>query len=88
MKLKKAQKALLASYARSILGATLALYLAGVTDPAELWKALIGALLPVVIRYVNPNDVAFGRLPAAKAVDAALDELKKKPIKKAAPKKK
>lgn len=64
-------KALLASYGRSVLGAVVALYLAGV--PLEdLVYSLVAALLPVAIRYVNPNDAAFGRLPKASEVQAAL----------------
>lgn len=63
---------LLSSYGRSLLAAGLALYAAGVTDPMQLANALWAALLPVVIRYVNPNDPAFGRLPSAKDVAAAV----------------
>lgn len=55
-------KALLASYGRSVLGAGTALYLAGVTDPVDLAKALLAGLLPVAIRYINPKDQAFGRV--------------------------
>jgi hypothetical protein len=78
MELKKEHKAMLASYVRSIVGATAALYVAGVTDPKDLWAALVGALIPVAARAVNPNDPAFGRLPSAKAVDKALKKTKKK----------
>ena len=78
MELSKKNKAMLASYARSIVGAVAALYVAGVTDPADLWAALIGALVPVAARAVNPNDPAFGRMPSAKAVDKALKKAKKK----------
>jgi hypothetical protein len=63
---------LLSSYGRSLLAAGLALYAAGVTDPMQLANALWAALLPVVIRYVNPNDPAFGRLPSAEDVAAAV----------------
>jgi hypothetical protein len=86
MKLKKKQKAMLASYGRSIVGATAALYVAGVTDPKDLWAALIGALIPVVARAVNPNDPAFGRLPNASVIEEAL-KTAKAPVKKAASKK-
>jgi hypothetical protein len=57
---KKKLLALLASYGRSVLGAAIALYISGVTDPAKLGLALIAGLVPVIIRYVNPNDPAFG----------------------------
>ena len=81
---KKELKAMLASYARSVVGAASALYVAGVTDPKDLWAALVGALIPVATRAINPNDPAFGRLPAAKAVDEALKSAKAKTKKKAA----
>ena len=85
-------KALLASYGRSVLASGLALYMAGVTDPKDLWTALVAAIAPVAIRAINPNDKAFGLLPNAKAVEMALKAAKapakKKAVaKKAAPKK-
>lgn len=55
-------KAALASYARSVLSAAVALYLSGVTDPTKLLTALAAGLLPVAIRYINPKDAAFGRV--------------------------
>jgi hypothetical protein len=79
-------KALLASYGRSVLASGLALYMAGVTDPKDLWTALVAAIAPVAIRALNPNDKAFGVLPDAKAVDEAL-KAAKAPVKKAAKKK-
>ena len=92
MKLKKKQKAMLASYGRSIVGAVASLYVAGVTDPKDLWAALVGALIPVIARAVNPNDVAFGRMPSTSAIESALKEAKapakKAPAKKAAATKK
>ena len=72
----KELKAMLASYLRSVVGAAAALYTAGVTDPKDLWAALVGALIPVAARAINPNDPAFGRLPAAKAVETALTSVK------------
>ena len=68
--------ALLASYGRSLLAAGIALYAAGVTDPAQLANALWAALLPVVIRYVNPNDAAFGIVPSVDEVAKAASEAK------------
>ena len=73
---QKELKAMLASYARSVVGAASALYVAGVTDPKDLWAALIGAIIPVAARAINPNDPAFGRLPAANAVAEALSKAK------------
>lgn len=78
-------KALLASYARSVLGAASALYLAGVTDPLDLLWSLAGAIAPVAIRYINPNDPSFGNTPKAEEIDNALHNVKpvKAPVKKA-----
>jgi hypothetical protein len=50
-----------ASYARVFVAAVLALYLAGETDLAMLWQAGVAAVLPPLIRWLNPNDPAFGR---------------------------
>jgi hypothetical protein len=84
-------KALLASYGRSVLASGIALYMAGVTDPKDLWTALVAAIAPVAIRAINPNDKAFGVLPDAATVDKALKAAKaptkKKPVKKAVAKK-
>jgi hypothetical protein len=88
--MNKAQlQALLASYGRSVLGAGLALYMSGVTDPKTLAYSLIAALAPVALRAINPNDTAFGRLPDASTVEAAVKNapVKKAPAKKAAAKK-
>lgn len=71
-------KALLESYARSVFAAATALYLVGVTDPLDLAWSLVAAIAPVVIRYVNPNDKAFGRVPKAEEVEAALTKAKAK----------
>jgi hypothetical protein len=59
--LKPKDKALLASYGRSIIAAVIAVYSTGNTDPADLGKAALAALVPVLIRDVNPIDLAFGR---------------------------
>ena len=80
-------KALLASYGRSVLASGLALYMAGVTDPKDLWTALVAAVAPVALRAINPNDKAFGRLPEASLVEEAL-KTAKAPVQQAAVKKK
>lgn len=69
-------KALLASYGRSVLGAGIALYMAGITDPKDLWTALVAALAPVALRAINPNDKAFGVLPEPEVVEKALKDIK------------
>lgn len=83
--MNKKTQALVASYARSVLASGLALYMAGVTDPKDLWTALVAALAPVAMRAINPNDPAFGILPDAAVVDKAL-KTAKAPAKKAAKK--
>jgi hypothetical protein len=74
-------KKALASYARSAIGAATAMYAAGITDPETLVYSLLGAIVPVAMRAINPADSAFGRLPDMKAVDKALKAAKvvKKP---------
>jgi hypothetical protein len=84
-------KAMLASYGRSVLGAAIALYASGVTDPKTLAYSLLGAIVPVVLRAANPNDLAFGKMPSVEEVDVAVKTakvVKKAPAKKAAVKKK
>jgi len=88
--MNKKTQAILASYGRSVLGSVIALYMAGVTDPKDLWTALVAAVAPVAIRAINPNDKAFGVLPDAAEVDKALKAAKaptKKVVKKAVAKK-
>jgi hypothetical protein len=81
MELSKKHKAALASYGRSVLGAIIALYMAGVTDPKDLWAALVAAFAPVLLRAINPNDEAFGKLPTKKAVKKAANKATKKTTK-------
>jgi hypothetical protein len=59
--MKTKDKALLASYGRSVIAAVVAVYSTGNTNPEDLFKAGLAALIPVLIRYVNPKDLAFGR---------------------------
>ena len=89
MKLSKENKAMLASYGRSVLGAALALYMSGVTDVKTLAYSLLAAIAPVALRAINPNDTAFGRMPALSALQDALAKIEvKSPVKKTAPAKK
>jgi hypothetical protein len=53
-------KAMAASWLRSFLAAGIAVYMAGITDPKAIAGAGLAAVLPVVLRYLNPNDTAFG----------------------------
>jgi hypothetical protein len=59
--LKAKDKAMLASYGRSVIAAVIAVYSTGNTDPADLGKAALAAIVPVLMRYVNPKDLGFGR---------------------------
>lgn len=56
----KEMKSLAASWARSFLAATLALYMAGESDPKTLLMAGLAAVAPVVLRWLNPSDTGFG----------------------------
>jgi hypothetical protein len=58
---KQQHKEIVLSYARVFLAAVLALYLAGESDLAMLWQAGVAAVLPPLIRWLNPNDPAYGR---------------------------
>jgi len=57
----KELKPMLASYARSFIAASLAVYMAGVTDPKAILSAGGAALVPVLMRWLNPNDKVYGR---------------------------
>jgi hypothetical protein len=61
MTLSPKQHAALLSYARSVLGAVLAVISTGNYTPDDLLKAAIAAILPPLIRWANPKDAAFGR---------------------------
>jgi len=57
----KELKPMLASYARSFIAASLAVYLAGVTDPKAILSAGLAAVVPVLMRWLNPKDTVYGR---------------------------
>ena len=59
--MKLSDKALLASYGRSMLAAVVALAVTGNTDPGAHLAAAIGAVCPTALRYFNPKDMKFGR---------------------------
>jgi hypothetical protein len=59
--MSKETKAMLASYARSVIAAVAAVVATGNTDPQDLAKAAAAALLPVIMRWANPNDQVYGR---------------------------
>lgn len=49
------------SYLRAFLAAALAVVLTGSTSWQDMLKAGIVAILPPLIRWLNPNDPSFGR---------------------------
>ena len=57
----KEAKALAASWGRSFIAASLALYLTGETDLKKLGAAGLAAVVPVILRWLNPKDASFGR---------------------------
>lgn len=57
----KADKAMIASYVRCFMSAVLTLYMAGETDPQALLAAGVAAVVPPLLRWLNPNDKAYGR---------------------------
>ena len=77
MTLTKEHLAILQSYGRSFLGAAIALYLAGVTDPYMYLNAFVAAIAPVAIRYFNKNDIAFGKISGKSTPDEVAAEVTK-----------
>lgn len=53
-------KAIAASWARSFLAAAIAVYMSGNSDFKAMAGAGLAAVLPVILRYLNPNDTSFG----------------------------
>ena len=49
------------SYLRSCLAAVVAVVATGNLTKIDIFKALLAAGLPPIIRWLNPNDKAFGR---------------------------
>ena len=55
------EKAALASYLRSVIAAVAAVIAAGATNPEDILKAALAAVIPPILRWANPKDGAFGR---------------------------
>jgi len=53
-------KAMLASWLRSSVAGGLAVWMTGNQNPKDLAMGLVAGLVPVLARWANPNDVAFG----------------------------
>jgi hypothetical protein len=65
MKLSPQNKAMIESYARSLVGTGIAAYTASGGDPKATLNAIWASLIPVALRFVNKKDGSFG-LGAAK----------------------
>jgi hypothetical protein len=52
---------MLASYARTAISAGIAVYLAGNHDAKAIGAAAFAAVSGPLMRWLNPNDKAFGR---------------------------
>jgi hypothetical protein len=77
LKLTKSQKEMVQSYGRSFLGAALALYMSGNTDPYTYVYALVAAFAPVAIRFFNKNDIAFGKISGSSTSEEVATEVVK-----------
>jgi hypothetical protein len=53
-------KAMAASWARSSVAGMLAVYMTGNTNPKDLALGLLAGVVPLAMRWANPNDVSFG----------------------------
>jgi len=56
----KELKAMAASWARSSVAGMLAVYMTGNTNPKDLAMGLLAGVVPLAMRWANPNDVSFG----------------------------
>lgn len=52
--------AALSTYGRAFVSAVLALYMTGNTNPGDLVKGGIAAIVPVILKALNTNEPAFG----------------------------
>ena len=58
---KDKMKAIVVTYIRAGIAATLALYLAGETDAKKLAMAAVAAVAGPVLKALDPNATEFGR---------------------------
>jgi predicted histidine transporter YuiF (NhaC family) len=61
MKLSKQHKEALKSYLRSALAAVVAVMATVDFTWRDVLKAFVAAVIPPILRWINPNDTAFGR---------------------------
>jgi hypothetical protein len=53
-------KTIAASYLRSSIAGALAVWMSGNTNPKDLAMGLVAGIVPVLARWANPKDKAFG----------------------------
>ena len=53
-------KAMLASWARSSVAGALAVWMTGNSNTKDLAMGLLAGVVPLAMRWANPNDVSFG----------------------------
>ena len=53
-------KAMLASWLRSSVAGALAVWMTGNQNPKDLAMGLVAGVVPMLARWANPKDVAFG----------------------------
>jgi hypothetical protein len=46
---------------RSVIGALIAVYSTGTLEPRDYAKGAIAAIIPPLLRWINPKDSGFGR---------------------------
>lgn len=61
MAISNKTRAIIASYVRVAVATVMTLVLAGETEPKKFVAAVVAATFPPIIRWLNPNDSAYGR---------------------------
>lgn len=61
MVISQQTKQVLLSYIRSAVATVMTLILAGETEPKKFVAAVVAAVFPPIIRWLNPKDAAFGK---------------------------
>ena len=61
MKLSQQHQEAIKSYLRSAIAAVIAVMATLDYEPIDVAKAFVAALIPPVLRWINPKDPAFGR---------------------------
>jgi predicted histidine transporter YuiF (NhaC family) len=61
MKISKQHQEAIKSYLRAAIAAVVAVMSTLDYEPMDLAKAFVAALIPPVLRWINPKDTTFGR---------------------------